>query len=123
VLKICADFSRSISLAQSFAEQLREHGKPFAIVAPPRYALVVFRLDPTGAGGQSEELDALNHRFWEAIQEHSKEIQLTQTVLPEVGFCIRLVVGAPSTRQQHVDMAWRILQECADRTLKTQPDA
>lgn len=35
---------------------------------------------------------------------------LTQTVLPEIGFCIRVAVGTPSTRWEHIEQIWAAIK-------------
>jgi len=46
-----------------------------------------------------------------------RDVLLTQTILPEVGFCIRLAVGTPSTRWVHVEKVWAAVREEADAVL------
>ncbi len=88
----------------------------FEIVAPPRWSLVVFRIRGTPGG---EDVDALNRRFWDAISSESEKLALTQTVLPEVGFCIRLAVGSPQTEPQHIDETFDILKSLASKVAAT----
>ncbi|KAK0537224.1 hypothetical protein OC834_000886 [Tilletia horrida] len=107
----------SMSCAKLFEKIMHEHGKPFEFVAPPRWALVVFRLNPEGVSGPSTELDDLNRRFMDNLNARSAELTLTQTILPEVGFCIRYVVGSPRVREDHVLRAFKIIKECSEQTL------
>ncbi|WFC95435.1 hypothetical protein MBRA1_002083 [Malassezia brasiliensis] len=104
---------RSIALARSFADQLRDM-PAFEIVNPPRWGLVMFRLR---APDESVDVDALNHALNDALLERSDQLFLSPTVLPEVGYCERLVVGAPATTEEHIQKTLRILQECADSVL------
>lgn len=41
---------------------------------------------------------------------------LTQTKLNET-FCIRFAIGAARTKAEHIDNAWKILQEEAEHTI------
>ncbi|KAJ9475851.1 hypothetical protein PHBOTO_005937 [Pseudozyma hubeiensis] len=111
----------TMKLANHFEALVRkEEGEEgmFQIVAPPKWALVVFRITPPGSKGrgESEELDRLNRMFWDDLQELSAEFVLTQTSLPEVGFCIRFVVGSPQTRIEHVEATWIRIKETAGKT-------
>ncbi|EST07375.2 Pyridoxal phosphate-dependent decarboxylase [Kalmanozyma brasiliensis GHG001] len=114
-----AHLRRTIELAGVFEQRLREEGEGlFEIVAPPRWALVVFRIKPPAseAGGEGERSDALNRAFWEDLQELSDKFVLTQTTLPGVGFCVRFVVGSPQTRSEHVEATWELVKGTARRT-------
>lgn len=102
----------SIALADVFANLMATDAR-FELVAPPHFALRVFRLRAAHAMG-TEDVDALNRRFWETLQTRNSELLLTQTVLPGVGFCIRLVPGSPLTKEEHMRAAWRVVKECAD---------
>ncbi|KAE8226461.1 hypothetical protein CF319_g945 [Tilletia indica] len=115
-----AHLRHSIACAKIFQEAMRDDEIPFEFVAPPRWSLIVFRLNPSGIKGQSEELDDLNRHFMDRINARSAEIVLTQTVLPERGFCIRYVVGQPRLREHHVVQAFKIIKECAEKTLRAQ---
>lgn len=105
---------RSIALAQLFAERLGTM-PAFEIVNPPRWGLVMFRLR---APTPDADVDALNHALNDALLARNAELFLSPTVLPGVGYCERLVVGAPATTEAHIDRTLHILQECADAVLK-----
>lgn len=104
-----AHLRRSIALAQRFAKGL-EALPQFEIVNPPRWGLVMFRVRAPPGG----DVDALNHAFHDVLLTHDKELFLSPTVLPEVGYCERLVVGAPSTTEAHVDHALQLVAACAE---------
>lgn len=110
---------KDVKLADRFEQELRNDPK-FELVAPPAFALRVFRIRNEAASGtlSASQLDELNQLFWEQIQTRSAELLLTQTVLPQVGFCIRFVTGSPWTQESHVVQAHKVLSECADLTLK-----
>lgn len=101
--------------AQLFQKLVKEGQTPLKIVAKPRFALVVFRLEPAGVN----EKDALNRAFWDALEKRSSELTLTQTVLPEIGFCIRWVSGSPWTRDSDVEASYKVICECADAILSS----
>lgn len=105
--------ARSISHAQLFLKLLEERQAPLKIVAKPRFALVVFRLEPVDI----EDKDALNRAFWLALEKRSSEMTVTQTVLPEIGFCIRWCSGSPWTRDEDVKASFEVICECARSTL------
>lgn len=114
----------TMSLAGLFVDSFKkDHSGLFEIVAPPRWALVVFRIKPPqggqgGQGGQGKgvDLDELNKAFWEDLQELSDKFVLTQTSLPEVGFCIRFVVGSPQTKREHVEQTCRLIAQTGNKT-------
>ncbi|PWN47434.1 PLP-dependent transferase [Violaceomyces palustris] len=118
---------RTMSLSRVFESCLIQE-PDFEIVAPPRWAMVVFRLNPAsnGSGGgdvngrskTNEGLEKLNRELWEELEKRKSELLLTQTVLPEVGFCIRFVVGSPQTRENHVRQAWNVVYECGRKVLE-----
>lgn len=107
----------SIKQADHFQELLGGDDR-FELVAPPTFALRVFRLKLPGQS--AEEVEDLNRGLWQVLQTRTAELLLTQTILPEVGFCIRLVTGSPQTTENHIDAAWRVIRECADVAIKEQ---
>lgn len=104
-----AHLRHAIVLAQTFATRLVQM-PAFEIVNPPRWGLVLFRLRATGT---HPDVDALNHALHDALLARSRDLFLSPTVLPEVGFCERLVVGVPSTTEAHIEKALQILEACA----------
>lgn len=110
-----------MELSAYFNELIATQKAPFAIVAPPRWAMTVFRIEPKGQQGSTQsQLDDLNRRFYNALQTRDDVLLLTQTILPEVGFCVRLVVGTSQTRREHVESAYKIICDVANETLATQ---
>lgn len=113
-----------MELSQHFNSLVEASGLPLNIVAPPRWALTVFRIEPTtssvgDAAQRQAGLDQLNRRFWDRLQTRNDALLLTQTVLPEVGFCVRFVVGSPQTRREHVEYAFHVICECAREALSS----
>lgn len=105
-----------IELSQSFNKLIATQRAPLKIVAPPQWSLTVFRLEPEEMK-DTQELDELNRRFWDELQTRNDAILLTQTVLPDIGFCIRFVVGTPSSRQCHIEKAYDVICQVALKTL------
>ncbi|TKY87550.1 hypothetical protein EX895_003564 [Sporisorium graminicola] len=105
----------TMHLAKVFQTHLQDDPSGlFEIVAPPRWALVVFRLKPHGL--QPEKVEELNKAFWNDLQELADKFVLTQTSLPQVGFCVRFVVGSPQTRKEHVDQTGQLIAQTAKHT-------
>ncbi|KAN0064853.1 hypothetical protein ACQY0O_001910 [Thecaphora frezii] len=110
----------SITLSQTFERSLHSDSSGlFEIVAPPRWAMVVFRLNPTKLGGTTDvDLEELNKVYWQRLQAYLADFVLTQTMLPGVGFCVRFVVGSPQTREEHVNATWSKIQQCGHQVWK-----
>nr|CDI56646.1 related to Aromatic-L-amino-acid decarboxylase [Melanopsichium pennsylvanicum 4] len=111
----------TMDCAKVFQDNLnKDKSGLFEIVAPPKWALVVFRIKPptdvVGQNGQGNKLDDLNKAFWEDLQDLQDKFVLTQTTLPNIGFCLRFVVGSPQTRKEHVNETWRLVAETARKT-------
>ncbi|KAI9331792.1 pyridoxal phosphate-dependent transferase [Zopfochytrium polystomum] len=121
----------TMELAQRFADLVRAHNDLLEIVAPPQWSLVVFRVNPrrrrsengddatttttatATATATASDLDALNRRFWDALSARAADFALTQTVLPDTGFCIRLAVGSPQTELRHIEDTFEGIRRCA----------
>ncbi|SPO48706.1 related to Aromatic-L-amino-acid decarboxylase [Moesziomyces antarcticus] len=104
----------TMQLANHFESLLRADDPGLLeIVAQPRWALVVFRMKPKGEGCDVEQL---NKAFWDDLEAQSAHFVLTQTSLPEVGFCIRFVVGSPQTQRHHVEQTWKLVAQTARST-------
>ncbi|KAK0550248.1 hypothetical protein OC846_003728 [Tilletia horrida] len=113
-----AHLRHGIACAKIFETTMRKHGHLFEFVAPPRWSLNVFRLNPDKIKGLSEALDKLNEDFMARLNARSAELTLTQTRLPEIGFCIRYAIGSPQLQEHHVHSAFQVILECANDTLK-----
>ncbi|TFY80083.1 hypothetical protein EWM64_g3932 [Hericium alpestre] len=112
---------RCIALSDVFAKYIQE-SDIFDFVAPPSFALTVFRIAPVSEpNADLAQLNDLNHAFHEALQSHHAELVLTQT---EVGgvFCMRLAVGAARTEERDIVQAWTIIKEVAEDVLRRWKD-
>jgi len=99
---------KCIQLNNIFAEHIRSSAA-FELVAPPSFALSLFRLVPEDPNGDA---NAINHIFWDALLARS-ELLLTQTELGGT-FCIRFAVGAARTTEEDVERAWAIVREIGE---------
>ena len=96
-----AHVRRSVELADWFAAQVEE-SEEFELAAPVSVGLVCFR---------HREGDAFNQRLMERLNR-SGALYLTHTRLDD-RIVLRLAVGAPATRREHVEAAWRRIVETA----------
>lgn len=94
---------RHIELAQQFARWIKADQR-FELAAPAPLNLVCFRLRGS---------DELNKSILDALNE-SGELFLTHTKL-DGRFTLRFCVGQAWTEQEHVERAWRLITETADR--------
>lgn len=97
------------------------HSNQFTLVTPPSLALTVFRIEPKATSSEQPELplevlNDLNKRFHERLSARS-DVMLTQTILNGV-FCIRMAVGTARTELHHVERAYAVLCEVADKVLQ-----
>lgn len=103
-----------IALAARF-EALVRADERFEVVTPRTSGLVCFRLRPR-AGEGAGETDARNRRLLERVND-SGQAYLTHTVLPPTPGCsvarlvLRVALGAPSVRAEHIDRVWGLLAE------------
>ena len=94
---------RHIELAQQFVQWI-EADKRFELAAPAPLNLVCFRRRGS---------DELNKNILDELNE-SGELFLTHTKL-DGRFTLRFCVGQAWTEQEHVERAWRLITETADR--------
>ncbi|UZJ52299.1 hypothetical protein CBS101457_001619 [Exobasidium rhododendri] len=112
----------SLARSQEFNDLIRTGPTPLEIVTPPSLSLTVFRLHPHNDAIPSKpftstELDHLNQKFWLQMQSMNHRFLLTQTVLPEIGFCFRLAVGNPRTKVENIKETYEAICECAQALL------
>jgi aromatic-L-amino-acid decarboxylase len=96
---------KHVEIAQMFANWIRDHSQ-FELLVDPPLNLVCFRHK---AGNE------FNKRLVEELNKYGK-IYLSHTVLNEQ-FVIRLSVGQTHTQLSHVEHAWRVICESAERLL------
>jgi len=99
-----------INLNQSFAD-LVAISEELSLVTKPSLALTVFRVVPKLQEQQpalsTESLNDLNRVFFGRLSTRH-DIMLTQTSLNGI-FCVRFVVGAARTNEEHIQEAYSII--------------
>jgi aromatic-L-amino-acid/L-tryptophan decarboxylase len=81
----------------------------FELVAPVPFGLVCFRYCP--AGLKEAAIDELNRKLLAQVNQ-TRRVYLTHTEL-NGRYVIRLVIGQRQTEREHVQGAWRLIQEAA----------
>lgn len=107
---IVARLRAHVDMARSFASEV-DASDGWELMAPVPLATVAFRRAPEG--WSPDEVDALNHRILERVND-TGEVFLTHTAL-EGRVALRLSVGNVRTRPEHVARAWALLKEAAAR--------
>jgi aromatic-L-amino-acid/L-tryptophan decarboxylase len=100
-----AHLRSGVELAAWFADQVRSDGR-FEVVAPHPFSLVCFRLDAP---------DEVNERLLARLNA-SGRVYLTHTRVAG-RFMLRLAVGSPHTRPEHVALAWDLVRDSASDLL------
>ena len=110
---------QTISLAQIFAESVRNHPDLLELVAPPSFSLSVFRIAPSAVPELFEDgLNELNERYYQKLCER-KDLMLTQTELDGI-YCIRWEDLSDSTKQGTIGLtATGLLQEHTGQSVVT----
>ncbi|KAA1472514.1 hypothetical protein DENSPDRAFT_821425 [Dentipellis sp. KUC8613] len=104
-----------ITMNDHFVKHVEE-SEIFDFVAPPSFALTVFRIAPKSRTDLDlEELNAINRQFHVALQNHH-ELLLTQTDVGGV-FCMRFAVGAARTEERDIERAWKVIKEVGEEVL------
>ena len=99
---IRAHIRDGVALAQRFAAAVRADDR-FEVVAPHPFGLVCFRLHG--------EDDTANETLLRRVNETGRCL-LTHTKV-RGRYVLRLAVGAPSTRPDHIDATWKLIRETA----------
>ena len=107
-----ARVAEHIRLAQGFAAWV-DADPDFERMAPAPMSVVCFRARPRAGARTEEQLEALNARLLEAVND-SGEVFLSHTKL-EGRYVLRLAVGNLRTEERHVARAWALLREHASR--------
>lgn len=113
-----AHIRKGIKQAELFATRIRESQK-FEIIAPPSFALVVFRLlAPSSEDSPPPslaQLNSLNRTFHHRVSARP-DIFIIQTDI-EGMYCLRFVPGAERTEDKHIEAAVRLFEEEATDAL------
>lgn len=99
-----------VRLAGEFASWVRDE-PGFDLVGTPPLSLVCFR--PTWPGRTAAEGDAATLDLMERLNA-SGRIYLTTTRVDGV-VLLRMAIGSPATRREHVRAAWELIREYANR--------
>ncbi len=99
-----------LALAQDFRSWI-ENDPDFELLAPVQVNTVCFRFRPCDRELSEEELDELNGRILNEINEEGS-IYMTHTRLGG-RFTLRVSIGQTYTRGHHVEKAWRIIRRKA----------
>jgi aromatic-L-amino-acid/L-tryptophan decarboxylase len=83
----------------------------WTLMAPVPFSLVVFRYERPGMS--EAEIESANERIMGMVNA-TGEAFISHTKLGG-RYTLRLAVGNLRTTQAHVERAWRLLQEAADR--------
>ncbi|KAG8942904.1 hypothetical protein FRC04_003304 [Tulasnella sp. 424] len=114
-----AHIRKGIKQAELFATRIRESQK-FEIVAPPSFALVVFRLlAPSSEDSPPPslaQLNSLNRTFHSRVSARP-DIFVIQTDIEGI-YCLRFVPGAERTEDKHIEAAVRLFEEEATNALR-----
>ena len=97
---------RHIALAEWLADEIAA-APDFELMAPRSLALVNFRYAPASA----EDLDALNERLLNAINDDGRIYLTRNSVRGE--FAIRFSIGQTGTDRVHVEEGWNVVREIA----------
>lgn len=105
-----------IKLAQAFGSWV-DADPDFERVAPTPFSVVCFRANPAGRAMTDTDLNALNERLLDAVNQ-TGEVFLSHTVL-RGRYTLRLAVGNLKTTERHVARAWEILRDSLRRLTHT----
>ena len=98
-----------LSLAEWLSDEIMHH-KSFELLAPVNLNVVCFRYAPIEIQDE-EKLNLLNERLLQTANA-TREIYFTHTKLKGV-FTLRMVIGQTEVKREHVEKAWRIIQQAA----------
>ena len=102
-----AALEEKLLLARYFRGEVARLG--FEVGPPPDLSIVTYRWVPPGASG--EEADLVNQRIVDLVRRDGR-VFLSSTLLDE-RFTLRLVALAFRTHRRTIDLALRVLAECA----------
>jgi aromatic-L-amino-acid decarboxylase len=109
---IRAHIRDGVALAERFAAAVGDDER-FEVVTPHPFALVCFRLrgdgDPAAADRANETLLSTINATGRCLLTHTKVADR---------YVLRLAVGAPATRAEHIDATWALIRDTADELLR-----
>jgi aromatic-L-amino-acid decarboxylase len=104
--------SAHMAMAEQLASWIDAHSS-FIRMAPTPFSVVCFRWKPVGRGLSDAELDAANERLIDAVNA-TGEVFLSHTRL-RGRVALRIAIGHIGTTERHVERAWQLVQEQAER--------
>lgn len=99
-----------VALARELAGWI-EASQDFELMAPVPLGLVCFRYNPPQAAAGESRLDEMNSTLLARVNA-TRRVHLTHTRLGG-RYVIRMAIGQRQTERQHVEEAWRLVQEAA----------
>jgi aromatic-L-amino-acid decarboxylase len=103
--------AKHIRLARDFSAWV-DSDPDFERLAPVPLSVVCFRWNPAERRVPAADLDAVNERLLERVNQNG-DVFLSHTQVRE-GFALRLAVGHLHTSERHVRRAWELLREIAN---------
>ncbi len=101
---------KHVSLARELAGWI-EKTPNFELMAPVRFGLVCFRYRRSDSIAEDKQIDELNRLLLARINA-TRRVYLTHTTLGG-RYVLRLVIGQRLTEREHVEEAWRLINEAA----------
>ena len=101
-----------------FHELLQSRSDIFKVVTPPHFALVTFQIQPPTSvvANEVEATRAITQKVLDTVNA-SGAMLLTPTELDSI-YVIRFVPGSPHTEAKHIDNAFQLLLDTAEREKK-----
>lgn len=101
---------KHVGLARELADRI-EAAPDFELMAPVPLGLVCFRYRPPRVAADESRLDEINSELLARVNA-TRRVHLTHTRLGG-RYAIRMVIGQRQTEREHVEEAWRLVQEAA----------
>jgi aromatic-L-amino-acid decarboxylase len=101
---------KHVTLARELADWVAKSSR-FELMAPVRFGLVCFRYRPSDPVAEGKQIDELNRLLLARINQ-TRRVHLTHTMLGG-RYVLRLVIGQRLTEREHVEEAWRLINEAA----------
>ncbi|MGH7510206.1 MAG: pyridoxal phosphate-dependent decarboxylase family protein [Gemmatimonadales bacterium] len=101
---------KHVELARELAGWI-EAAPDFELMAPVPLGLVCFRYRPAGGRNGEAAVDHLNRRLLARVNA-TRRVHLTHTRLSG-RYVLRMAIGQRQTERQHVEEAWRLIEEAA----------
>jgi aromatic-L-amino-acid decarboxylase len=105
---LVARLAEHMRLARLFASWVDE-AAGWQRLAPVPFSVVCFRARPNALGDDDPAVDAFNERLLDAVNRTGK-VFLSHTKL-DGRFTIRLAIGHIRTKEEHIGLAWKVLND------------